>query len=236
MLVEGRQLVVRAATNQRIVCIANPLEADSISGQVARSGQAVYITDVAQSAFAQVRCEGDRSNYRIKSLISLPLVAEGQPMGVLNLSDKAGAPAFGQNDLALAQTIAFQLSCLINFNALHSRLCLARALKLEAQGEVDKAVEEFMAAAANCLRLRWPFFGLGGCCSARGAGRRPSAATAGFWNWTPRPWASWWSWGASARPKALWRRAAGYTSRPWSCRWPSRGSCLSARPTGIASW
>ncbi len=122
MLVEGRELVVRAATNQRIVGLANPLEGDTISGQVARSGQPVYLTDVAQSAFAQVRREGDRSTYRTKSLISLPLMADGKPVGVLNLSDKAGAPSFDQDDLALAQSIASQLSRLINFSALHSRL------------------------------------------------------------------------------------------------------------------
>ncbi|MFH1035691.1 MAG: tetratricopeptide repeat protein [Pseudomonadota bacterium] len=45
---------------------------------------------------------------------------------------------------------------------LERRLTLARALKLEALGQVDKAVDEFMAAAANRPRLRWPFFGLGG--------------------------------------------------------------------------
>ncbi|MFH1035692.1 MAG: GAF domain-containing sensor histidine kinase [Pseudomonadota bacterium] len=122
MLVEGQELVVRAATNQRIVGLANPIAAESISGQVARTGQPVYLTDVAQSAFAQVRREGDRSTYRTKSLISLPLMAEGQPVGVLNLSDKTDAPSFDQSDLALAQSIASHLSGQINFSALHSRL------------------------------------------------------------------------------------------------------------------
>jgi signal transduction histidine kinase len=122
MLVEGQELVVRAATNQRIVGLATPLSDCTISTKVVRTGEPVHLTDVAQSAFAQVRREGDRSTYRTKSLISLPLMEEGQPVGVLNLSDKAGAPAFDQDDLALAQSIASQLSRLINFSALHSRL------------------------------------------------------------------------------------------------------------------
>lgn len=122
MLVEGQELVVRAATNQRIVGLATPLSDRTISTQVVRTGQPVHLTDVAKSDFAQVRREGDRSSYRTQSLISLPLLEDGQPVGVLNLSDKAGAAAFGQDDLALAQSIASQLSRLINFSALHSRL------------------------------------------------------------------------------------------------------------------
>ncbi|MBI4800154.1 MAG: HAMP domain-containing histidine kinase [Desulfarculus sp.] len=122
MLVEGQELVVRAATNQRIIGLATPLSDRTISTQVVSTGQPVHLTDVGKSDFAQVRREGDRSSYRTKSLISLPLLEEGQPVGVLNLSDKAGAAAFGQDDLTLAQSIASQLSRLINFSALHSRL------------------------------------------------------------------------------------------------------------------
>ena len=51
---------------------------------------------------------------------------------------------------------------------LERRLTLARALRLEALGQVDKAVDEFMAAAANRPRLRWPFFGLGGLLHRQG--------------------------------------------------------------------
>lgn len=122
MLIEDGGLVVRAATNPRILGLVTSLEAEAISTQVARSGEAVCLEDVAQSGFSHLRREGDRSCYRSRSLISLPLADDGQVLGVLNLSDKVGAPAFGQEDLALALSMAGQASRLINFSVLHSRL------------------------------------------------------------------------------------------------------------------
>ena len=125
MLLEGEELVVRAATNPGIIGLATPLGQSSISTQVVQSGQPIYLTDVGSSDYAQVRREGDRSTYRTQSLISLPLREDGRSVGVLNLSDKVGAATFDQNDLDLAQAIASQVSRLINFSALHSRLTLA---------------------------------------------------------------------------------------------------------------
>lgn len=51
---------------------------------------------------------------------------------------------------------------------LEKRLTQARALRHEALGQVDKAVDEFMAAAANRPRLHWPMFGLGALLARQG--------------------------------------------------------------------
>ena len=122
MLVEGEELLVRAATNPRIIGLASSLGENTISARVVRTGLPVFLTDVAASDFAEVRRQGDRSSYRTSSLISLPLMEEERPVGVLNLSDKVGAAAFNEDDLALAQSIAAQVAGLVNFSALHSRL------------------------------------------------------------------------------------------------------------------
>lgn len=45
---------------------------------------------------------------------------------------------------------------------LERRLTTARALRLEAMGNPEAGIEEFMAAAHNRPRARWPLFGLGG--------------------------------------------------------------------------
>jgi len=122
MLVEGDELVVRAANRAEVVGMRTALSQSAISTEVARTGRPVFVKDVGQSDFAQVRRQGDQSSYRTASLISLPLTETGHTVGVLNLSDKAGAPHFDDADLALAQDIASQVSRLVHFSAMHSRL------------------------------------------------------------------------------------------------------------------
>lgn len=132
MMVEGDELVVLASTNPDIVGLKSLLRSHTISTNVVDSGEPVYITDVSKSEYADARREGDQSTYRTNSLICLPLSDAGTVAGVLNLSDKLGADAFGEHDFQLAQTIAKQVSGLIYFSALHSRL-------VEAFNQLDRA-------------------------------------------------------------------------------------------------
>lgn len=122
MMVEGEDLVVRAATNPDIVGLGTPLSQSSISTDVVSSGRGVHLKDVATSDYASARRHGDRSTYRTNSLICLPLCDAGQTAGVLNLSDKMGADAFDRHDFELAGSIAEQVSSLVYFSALHSKL------------------------------------------------------------------------------------------------------------------
>lgn len=132
MMVEGQDLVVRAATNPEIIGLRSPLNSRTISTDVVQSGKPIFITDVGQSDYASARREGDQSTYRTNSLISVPLCDAGTVTGVLNLSDKLGADAFDRDDFRLARTIAGQISALVYFSALHSRL-------VDAFNELDKA-------------------------------------------------------------------------------------------------
>lgn len=125
MLKEGRALVVRASTNRDILGLATPLSEQSISTGVANTGQAFFTRQVSESALAGVRRQGDVSNYRTGSLISLPLTVDDEVVGVLNLSDKTGADFFDEDDLELAREIARQVARLVHFSALHERVNLA---------------------------------------------------------------------------------------------------------------
>lgn len=122
MLVQGSVLVVRAATNPKIIGLETKLSEQSISTQVVSSGQPVFTKEVASSDYASVSRHGDVSSYRTGSLISLPLTVDHKVEGVLNLSDKAGQQHFSSDDLALAQGIASQVSRLVHFSALHEDL------------------------------------------------------------------------------------------------------------------
>ncbi len=96
-----------------------------------------------------------RSEPRLKDLIFILVTAEHLDLRVMQAAEES-------QDAYLTKPVSAEKLIRRLEVILERRLALARALKLEAKGQVEKAVEEFMAAAANRPRLRWPFFGLGG--------------------------------------------------------------------------
>ncbi|MEJ2200103.1 MAG: GAF domain-containing protein [Desulfuromonadaceae bacterium] len=85
---------------------------DRIAGWVALEGQPLLIEDIeTDPRFGRKNVV---SQYRSKSLLSLPLFMEGQPIGVMNLNNKKSGGAFSQSDLALATTLCERLTCLID--------------------------------------------------------------------------------------------------------------------------
>ena len=88
MLVEDDYLVVRAASNHELIGLSTALNQASISTAVVGSRSPVYTKEVGDTSYHQVSRQGDLSNYRTGSLISLPLLEVDQVIGVLNLSDK----------------------------------------------------------------------------------------------------------------------------------------------------
>jgi tetratricopeptide (TPR) repeat protein len=96
-----------------------------------------------------------RSSPKHKDLIFILVTAEHLDLKVMQAAEET-------QDAYLTKPVSAEKLIRRLEVILERRLTLARALKLEALGQVDKAVEEFMAAAANRPRLRWPFFGLGG--------------------------------------------------------------------------
>lgn len=137
MLVKDEELVVAAASNQGLVGLSTPLAEETISTRAARSKQPVFVPDLEASPLAALSRQGGQSAYRTASLISLPLLDDGQVVGVLNLSDKAGAASFAQEDLWLMQSVAEQLGGQIRFCALHQNLQEAYAGLSRAQREKD---------------------------------------------------------------------------------------------------
>lgn len=138
MLLEGERLVVAAATNPRIIGQATPLSQNAISTRVVFDCQPVCLPDLSESPLAELARDGHRSSYRTKSLISLPLTADGVAVGVLNLADKIGGQAFTPADLDMARDLAGQVSRLVHFSALHSRLLEAHRELAREQREKDE--------------------------------------------------------------------------------------------------
>lgn len=167
MLVEDGRLAVRAASNPLLLGLTLALDQDAISTLVLTTGRPICLPDLGRSPLAGLGRQGDRSHYRTASLISLPLLVDGQAVGVLNLGDKAGAEAFDPADLDLALELARHLGRQIHFSALHARLEQAQAELVAAHQAKDDLLHLILhdmkaplTAVKELLRLLAPERGL----------------------------------------------------------------------------
>ena len=80
-----------------------PSRGESIAGRVLESGVPLLVADVRASEFAQwARQRKDQGD----SFICTPIAVGRHVIGVMSLSSRPGAPAFGEADLRLAQIVA----------------------------------------------------------------------------------------------------------------------------------
>ncbi|MDD2319341.1 MAG: GAF domain-containing protein, partial [Geobacteraceae bacterium] len=74
-----------------------------IAGKVAESGEPLLVKDIEQDSRVRIP---NRSRFKTKSFISIPLHVRGSVIGVLNLSDKRNGAIFSEADLELLTTMA----------------------------------------------------------------------------------------------------------------------------------
>jgi diguanylate cyclase (GGDEF)-like protein len=74
-----------------------------IAGKVAESGEPLLVKDIEQDVRVRIP---NRSRFKTKSFISIPLRVKGSVIGVLNLSDKRNGEIFSDADLELLTTVA----------------------------------------------------------------------------------------------------------------------------------
>jgi diguanylate cyclase (GGDEF)-like protein len=104
MLVEDDRLVIKASRGARsdLVGTSLPLDADQISGLVAREGKPVLIEDLAtDTQFGR----GTREHDNPRSLASVPLKVRDQVLGVLNVNHKRSGEPFNSSDLKLLMAL-----------------------------------------------------------------------------------------------------------------------------------
>ena len=74
-----------------------------IAGKVAESGESLLVKDIEQDSRVRIP---NRSRFKTKSFICIPLRVKGSVIGVLNLSDKRNGGIFSEADLDLLITVA----------------------------------------------------------------------------------------------------------------------------------
>jgi len=92
---------------------------DSIAGQIAREGKPVLVSDIeTDKRFLRK----NRSSYKGKSFISVPLKSEDHLMGIINVTDKISKDAFCEIDLKILNMLVRQVATAIKNNKLFREL------------------------------------------------------------------------------------------------------------------
>jgi diguanylate cyclase (GGDEF)-like protein len=93
--------------NEKIAQSIRVKSGEGIAGLVFDTGRSLIVKNVDQDARFRER---QRTRYKSKSLICVPLKIHQKRIGVINLTDKAGTGVFDEGDLKLIESIASQAS------------------------------------------------------------------------------------------------------------------------------
>lgn len=109
------QLVFRVAYgvgSETVVGMRMNLD-QGVAGYVANTGQPIAISNV-QSDPRFARDTAERTGYVPKSILAMPLIADDQIIGVMEVLDKINAPSFGMQDMELLGMFARQAAIAIH--------------------------------------------------------------------------------------------------------------------------
>ncbi|MDA8165043.1 MAG: ATP-binding protein [Desulfobacteraceae bacterium] len=120
MFIEKDDLVVRAASRPELVGLRQPLAARGrVASWVAQKGKPLYIRDISQDE--RFRPSGGDA-YKKESLLSVPILHEGEAVGVINVSDRAGGKDLLQNDSRYLLEFTSLVVWLVVREALHRKI------------------------------------------------------------------------------------------------------------------
>jgi signal transduction histidine kinase len=123
-----------------------------ISGLVAANGQALLLNDVESSGLGVA---ASRPRYRGKGLLSAPIKARAQIIGVLNVNNKTAGGVFDERDLALLTTLCSQAGLAIDNTRLFEdlRAHAGRLAALNAQlDRVNQAKSELIVNLSHEIK------------------------------------------------------------------------------------
>lgn len=154
MLVEGDELVVKAARGARrdLAGTRLPLDADQISGLVAREGKPILIEDLATDPVFGRTAREDSA----RSLVSVPLKVRDQVLGVLNVNHKRGGEPFNSSDLKLLMALGSLAAISINNARTYQNAITDRLTNLYNYGYFREQLDRFIDKAReerSCVSL-----------------------------------------------------------------------------------
>lgn len=105
---ESATLTVKASKgiNKSILENIKVKVGEGISGMVMENGVPVIVQDIESESFGRQ----NRSRYKTKSFVSIPLKVGSRTVGVINISDKITGEVFSEDDLRLLLSFAYYAS------------------------------------------------------------------------------------------------------------------------------
>jgi len=152
----------KTATLSRVPSSLDPeprslaLQDDAAPAICARNRTPLTVPDTARSALYDAASESDRP----KSAMFVPMIAEDEVLGVLELYHSGGVRRFNANQRAAAQHLANQIGMTLKLQAQHSvREQLSRTEKLAAAGKLISGVlaelkEPLQSVASRAAHLK----------------------------------------------------------------------------------
>lgn len=116
---EKEELSMMAMTDvsPALYSLFNKKLGEGIAGQVCQSGAALLVEDILVDKRVTYV---PRSRYKTPSFLSVPLIKNDHPMGVVSIADKIGGNRFTEEDLSLLRVMGSFLTMAIERSHLHS--------------------------------------------------------------------------------------------------------------------
>ena len=97
-----------------------------IAGSVAESGKPLLIKDIEKET--QFESPSPRSYFRTNSLLSIPLIEQGEVIGVINVNNRKDSQPFSKDDLHLLSAIGSEIATVLNNSYMKLQLKKAKEL------------------------------------------------------------------------------------------------------------
>ncbi len=117
---ESQRLVLKAAlgTGADAIAASEDRIGERISSKVWQTGKPAVVEDITKLSMAEAPSDW---KYRSKSFISYPLLVGERKIGVINLTDRAGAGSFEEFDVELLDSVVPQISVAVDRAMLKSK-------------------------------------------------------------------------------------------------------------------
>jgi diguanylate cyclase (GGDEF)-like protein len=143
---QKKELRIEYATgiSHKIIKNARVKIGQGVSGWVAKTGKPLLINDITKDKRFRPR---EKGKYYNQSLLSVPLKARGEVIGVLNVNNKRARLKFSEDDLELLTALANEASIAV-YNARLYQELLGANERLE---ELDRLKSDFVANVSHEL-------------------------------------------------------------------------------------
>lgn len=123
-----------------------PLQA-SVAGWVLENGQSAVVPDVAAEP-RHFKGADQATNFATRSLMAVPVIYQGEKLGVLEVVNKTGEAHYTEEDLTILETLASQAAIAIQ----NTRLMNKVQKSLDEVTRLDQMKSDFIAIASHELR------------------------------------------------------------------------------------